>query len=99
MTDNFNRAQVFIDSEVLRFCSPRVPFDRGVLERSGALGTVIGSGTVQYIAPYAAPQYYNTPESRSYDANRGGMWFERGKMVERERILRGAERIAGGGSR
>jgi hypothetical protein len=53
---------------------------------------------VSYVAPYAAHQYYKTSRSRPYDANRGGMWFERGKAAERQRILRGAAKIAGGGS-
>ena len=97
MTANFNKAQMFIDSEVLRFCSARVPFDTGMLQKSGILGTVVGSGEVVYLAPYSAPQYYNTKPTRAYDANRGGMWFERGKAVERARILRGAQKIAGGG--
>lgn len=96
-TGNFTRAQQFVDNEVLRFCSARVPFDTGVLQKSGILGTTVGSGEVRYIAPYSAYQYYKTARTRGYDANRGGMWFERGKAVERERILRGAARIAGGG--
>jgi hypothetical protein len=95
-TGSFGCAQQFVDSEVLRFCSARVPFDTGMLQKSGILGTVVGSGEVRYIAPYAARQYKTAP-SRGYDANRGGMWFERGKAVERDRILRGAARIAGGG--
>ena len=74
-------------------CSPRVPFDTGMLEKSGKLGTVIGSGEVDYAAPYAAAQYYNTSESRSYDPNRGGQWFERMKASEKEEILEGAEKV------
>lgn len=94
---NFTRAQQFVDSEVLRYCSPKVPFDTGMLEKSGKLGTVIGSGEVNYIAPYAAPQYYNTAQSRPYDANRGGKWFERMKVSNGKDILNGANIIAGGG--
>lgn len=95
MTNNFTRAQVFIDSEVLRFCSSRVPFDTGMLQKSGILGTTTGSGEVLYIAPYAARQYYETATTRSYDAHRGAYWFERGKAAEKERIFRGAMRLAG----
>jgi len=96
-TGNFTRAQKFVDNEVLRFCSIRVPFQTGMLQKSGILGTVVGSGEVQYIAPYSAHQYYKTSTSRTYDSKRGGKWFERGKAAERERILRGAQQIAGGG--
>lgn len=62
--EHFDRMQKFVDSEVLRRCSPRVPFQTGMLDKSGKLGTVIGSGEVNYIAPYAAAQYYGTSESR-----------------------------------
>ena len=57
--------QKIIDSEVLRLCSPMVPHRTGALERSGTLGTVIGSGEVKYIAPDARAQYYSTSTSRS----------------------------------
>ena len=96
-TGNFTRAQKFVDNEVLRFCFSRVPFQTGMLQKSGILGTAVGSGEVQYIAPYSAYQYYKTAQDRPYDDNRGGMWFERGKAVERDRILQGAQRLAGGG--
>lgn len=94
---NFNKAQKFVDSEVLRLCSPLVPFQSGMLDKSGKLGTEIGSGEVNYIAPYAAAQYYNTAESRPYDAQRGAKWFERMKAGHRSEILEGAKKIAGGG--
>lgn len=87
------RQQRFVDSEVLRRCSPRVPKRTGVLERSGTLGTVIGSGEVNYNAPYARFQYYSTAESRSYDPLRGGRWFERMKVAEKEQILEGAMKL------
>ena len=91
----FTQAQKFIDSEVLRFCSVRVPFQTGMLQTSGILGTVVGSGEVWYTAPYAARQN-ETAHTRPYDANRGGQWFERGKAAERRRILEGARKLAGG---
>lgn len=94
---NFNKAQKFVDNEVLRLCSPLVPFQSGMLDKSGILGTEIGSGEVNYIAPYAAAQYYNTAESRPYDAQRGAKWFERMKAGHRSEILEGAKKIAGGG--
>ncbi len=83
-----SKKQGVIDSEVLRLCSPMVPRRTGTLERSGVLGTVIGSGEVKYIAPYARAQYYNTAQSRSYDPRRGGMWFERMKTANKKQIER-----------
>ncbi len=92
---NFERMQKFVDSEVLRRCSPRVPFQTGMLDRSGKLGTVVGSGEVSYIAPYARTQYYGTSESRPYDPNRGAKWFERMKVAEKNDILEGAKKMGG----
>ena len=63
------------------------------VEKSGKLGTDVGSGEVDYIAPYAAMQYYGTADTRPYDANRGAHWFERTKVAEKEDILRGADKI------
>lgn len=95
-TERLTRAQKFIDNEVLRFCSARVPLRTGMLQKSGITGTVVGSGLVMYTAPYARMQYYRTAESRIYDPHRGAYWFERGKASERQRILAGAAKIAGG---
>ena len=88
INSDLEKRQRIIDSEVLRLCAPMVPKRTGALERSGTLGTVIGSGEVQYIAPYARRQYYNTSQTRSYDSRRGGMWFERMKTAHRAQILR-----------
>ena len=93
--NNFSKMQKTIDSEVLRRCSPRVPFNTGMLEKSGTLGTAVGSGEVQYIAPYARKQYYDTSETRPYDPNRGAKWFERMKASEKEEILEAAKKIGG----
>ena len=74
--------------------TPAVQFDfKTMLEKSGKLGTDVGSGEVDYIAPYAAMQYYQTADTRPYDANRGAHWFERMKVAEKEDILRGADKI------
>lgn len=88
MNAMLSKKQEIIDSEVLRLCAPLVPFRTGSLERSGTLGTVIGSGEVKYIAPYARAQYYNTAQTRSYDPRRGGKWFERMKTANKDQILR-----------
>ncbi len=92
-TKRFTKAQKFIDGEVLRFCSTRVPFQTGMLQKSGTIGTELGKGEIRYIAPYAAPQYYNTSQSRPYDDKRGAYWFERGKVAERKRILQSAAKL------
>ena len=43
MNEMLSKKQEIIDSEVLRLCAPMVPKRTGALERSGTLGTVIGS--------------------------------------------------------
>ena len=96
MTRNLNAAQRFVDSEVLRYSDPYVPFQTGMLKESGTLGTEIGSGEVNWIAPYAAAQYYDTADSRPYDDQRGGHWFERMKADHGADIIRGAKTIGGG---
>ncbi len=92
MTNAFNRKQSIVDSEVLRYCRPLVPHITGMLEKSGTLGTVVGSGEVKYTVPYARRQYYCTAQSRPYDAQRGGMWFERMKTAHKNDLLRAAEK-------
>ena len=91
-TGMFNRKQMIVDSEVLRYCSPLIPLRTGMLEKSGTLGTVIGSGEVKYSSPYARLQYYQTAQSRSYDPRRGAKRFERMKTAHKEDIQRAAER-------
>ncbi len=91
-SDILNRKQKIVDSEVLRYCSPLVPFRTGALTRSGTKGTVIGSGNVQYIAPCARFQYYQTAQTRSYDPRRGAKWFERMKTAHKKDIQRAAEK-------
>ncbi len=93
-TAMFNRKQAVVDSEALRYCSPLVPLRTSMLEKSGTLGTVIGSGEVKYIAPYARFQYYQTAQSRSYDPSgcRGSKWFERMKTAHKKDIQRAAEK-------
>lgn len=78
--------QKLIDSECLRLCSPLIPFRTGTLERSGTLGTVIGSGELKYTAPYARKQYYDTAQTRSYDSRRGAKWFARMKAANKKYI-------------
>lgn len=94
----FRTVQSFVDSEVLRYCGPYVPFQTGMLMRSGELGTVIGSGEVCYAAPYARRVYYS-PQfhfDRTQHPNAGALWFERMKADHSAAILRGAAKQAGG---
>lgn len=98
MTRQLLNTQDYVDSEVLRLSSPYLPFDTGMLHKSGILGTVVGSGEVRWIAPYAARLYYNPQYSFRGRPMRGGMWFERMKAARGREIVAGAKRIGGGGA-
>ena len=78
----FSNAQEFVDSECVRRMNPETPRRTGVLIKSASLGTVIGSGEINQIAPYARRQYYEHKE-KSY-------WFERMKNRHKDSILKGA---------
>ncbi len=94
----FSAAQRFVDSEVLRGCEPYLPLLTSMLIKSGILGTDVGSGTVQWITPYAHFQYYlKRPVGTATGPLRGPFWFARWKPVGGPRVIAGARKIAGGG--
>lgn len=82
MEKGFSNAQEFVDSECIRRMNPETPRRTGMLIKSATLGTVIGSGKIDQIAPYARRQYYEHKE-KSY-------WFERMKNRHKDSILKGA---------
>jgi hypothetical protein len=89
--------QRYIDSTVLRLTEPYVPFRTGALVRSGQVHTVVGSGTIKYVTPYAAKLYYS-PQIKfnpSFHPLAGAYWFQRMKADRTPEILEGAKRIAG----
>jgi len=93
----YSAAQKFVDSEVLRLCEPYIPLKTSMLIKSGILGTDIGSGLVQWIAPYAKAQYYMVRKNPSQTGPlRGPYWFQRMKEVHGQRIISSARQIAGG---
>ena len=54
----FQKAQRFVDNEVIRQMIPYTPMDTGFLFKSATVGTVIGSGKVVQLGPYARYLYY-----------------------------------------
>ncbi len=97
----FEKAQKLVDSEVLRRSDPYVPRRQGHLIGSGIAGTVIGSGEIKYIAPYARRQYYENAgrgieglnASGGITGLRGKLWFERMKADQKEDILKQVKEI------
>ena len=86
---DFSKAQEFVDSECIRYMNPLAPRLTGTMIKSATLGTVMGSGEIEYLVPYARRQYYEHKEK--------SRWFEAMKTQRKEIILKGAEKIAGGG--
>ncbi len=97
--NNRGSVQYLIDSEVIRFSDPYVPFLSGRLKDAKA-HTFIGSGDVRYQTPYAPLQYYrnagNGIEGTARGGLRGRLWFERMKIDHKQDILRAAAKKAGG---
>ena len=95
----YNNVQEYVDSEVLRLSDPYISLRTSMLKKSGILGTVIGSGTVQWIAPYARKQYYRVGSIGSATGPlRGPQWFKRMKNDHGAQIINGAKKLAGGGA-
>lgn len=85
--ESFSKAQAFVDSECLRYMDPLTPRRTGMMIKSATLGTVIGSGAIEYLTPYARRQYY---EHKSK-----ARWFETMKSSKKDVIREGAEKLAG----
>lgn len=87
-SENFSRAQEFVDSECLRYMNPLTPRRTGMMIKSATLGTVIGSGSIEYLAPYARRQYYEHKTKR--------LWFETMKKGHGDKIRKGAAKFIAG---
>ena len=96
----YDRAQRFLDSEVLRDCAPYTPMRTGYLMKSGNTGTVIGSGKVIYNAPYAKRCYYGRSMRFSKDKHPKAcaQWFEPAKAAKKDQWVAGVEKILKGES-
>lgn len=96
----YTEAQKFLDNEILRQSEPYIPLLTGTLIKTGWLGTDLGSGRVEWIAPYARAQYYSPRKPGSTTGKlRGPFWFERMKKIKGKSMVANARKIAGGGVR
>lgn len=93
-SEDFLKAQEFVDSECLRYMNPLTPRRTGYLIKSATLGTVIGSGSIEYLSPYARRQYYE--HKGGGEGQRGKQWFERMKTQKQDVIREGAAKFAAG---
>ena len=74
-------AQMRLDQQVITDSNYYCPLKTGTLQRSAIIGSVIGSGTVRWVTPYARRQYYGVGFDRSKDPNPNATakWFEAAK--------------------
>lgn len=95
---NIERAQKYLDSQVLKDTDKYVPMRTGNLAKSGIIGTVIGSGELEYAAPYARKVYYgvNINFSKSRHPLACAKFFEASKAVNKNAWIAEVRRIAGG---
>lgn len=105
----YDRAQKWLDNQVLTDCTPLVPFRDGDLRKSGILGTEIGSGEVCWDSPYARYQYYGkvmvgSPPKEVTDIDLQyhtegtcAFWFEEAKSANKQAWINGVKKIGGGG--
>lgn len=93
--NKIHKAQSYIDSEIIRRSDPLVPFDTGMLKKSGITGTKIGSGVIEYTAPYAKRQYFKGRAT----GQRGRLWCRRMWTSDKPEILENAQKIINGGKK
>ena len=95
-TRKFGRTQIFIDNGVIKGMEPYTPLRTSMMIKSAQLGSVIGSGTIRYLAPYAKAQYYGgrTPGTSSTGGLRGRLWFSRWKTERGESFKRSVKAYA-----
>lgn len=93
----FSMAQAWLDSRVLEDSNYYAPMRTGALKKTGILGTTIGEGVVQWIAPYARKRYYDVTAkiSKAENPNAQAMWFEAAKAQNEAQWINGVRRIAG----
>ena len=88
--DGASRAQKKLDAQVIADSNFYCPLKTGTLQRSATIGSVIGSGTVRWVTPYARRQYYGVGFDRSKDPNPNATakWFEAAKARKQEQWRR-----------
>lgn len=84
--------QQIVDSEVMRYMDPYIPFLTGAMRNSMLIYTVPGSGEVNVNTPYAHRRLLSARKN----GLRGPNFFERMKADHKKDILRAAASAAGG---
>ena len=94
LSQNVEKAQKYLDSQVLKDTEKYVPMHTEVLAKSG----IIRGGEIEYSAPYARKVYYgaNIGFSQSRHPLACARFFEASKAVNKNAWLAEVRRIAGG---
>jgi hypothetical protein len=84
------KVQKFIDSEMIRVMDPLTPRLNGILIKSVTLGTVIGSGNLEYSDPKARYHYYG---KLMVSPTTGSSWAMKGEkkiLTDKDMVYNGA---------
>jgi hypothetical protein len=81
-----HRAQMKLDAQVLADSNYFIPIKTHTMENSAIINTVLGSGEVKWVTPYARLQYYgvNFDHSKQRNPNACAKWFEAAKARKME---------------
>lgn len=87
-------SQTFLDNEVLKDSNYYIPMDTGNARDSGILHSKIGSGQIQWVAPYIRPIYYNSNMNFSKDRNPNAtnLWYEYAKAQKLDDWVEGSQK-------
>lgn len=81
-----HNAQIKLDQQVITDSNYYVPLKTSTLQKSAIINTVLGSGEVKWVTPYARRQYYgvNFDHSKQRNPNACARWFEAAKARKME---------------
>lgn len=91
---NIDRAQSFLDNEVIRQSRPFVPFLQGTLANTAM---VERPGRIVYPQPYARRMFYGEGYdfTKTFHANAGARWTDRAKAAHLKEWVAGVKNILG----
>lgn len=89
-----DKAQMVLDTQVLKDSNNFIPMDTHNLEMSGVRSSRIGEGLISWDTPYARRLYYNPQYNFSKDQNPNaqGLWFEAAKALNSVNWARAAQK-------
>ncbi|MEG2272975.1 MAG: minor capsid protein [Acinetobacter sp.] len=91
-----DKAQLWLDNEVIMDSDPYVPFLTGDLSKSPRkVGNAIGSGEIEYNEPYAQRLYYGEDFNftKSFHPLAGPFWFDKAKATNQTKWINGVQKI------